>query len=153
MNRPRSPIARLALAAAVVGGTLAVPAVAQADADRPTGKRLQTGLVGSEEAPGPGDPDGSGTAVLRINSGQEQICYRLTVTGIAPAAAAHIHEAPAGVAGRVVVGLMPPTDGTSSGCVTVTRTLAKEIRENPEDYYVNVHNAEFPGGALRGQLG
>ena len=152
-RRSRSPIARLALAAAVVGGVAALPAVAQADVDRPTGKRLQTDLVGSEEVPNPGDPDGSGTAVLRINSGQEQICYTLEVTGIAPATGAHIHEAPAGKAGPVVVHLTPPTDGTSSGCEDVDRALAKDIRKNPEDYYVNVHNAEFPRGALRGQLG
>ena len=30
--------------------------------------------------------------------------------------------------------------------------LAQEILSSPEDYYVNVHNAEYPGGALRGQL-
>jgi hypothetical protein len=37
--------------------------------------------------------------------------------------------------------------------VTVTRQLARDIVRNPSDYYVNVHNADFPGGALRGQLG
>ncbi len=29
---------------------------------------------------------------------------------------------------------------------------AADIATHPEDYYVNVHNAEFPGGAVRGQL-
>jgi hypothetical protein len=37
--------------------------------------------------------------------------------------------------------------------VTVSREEARDIVKNPENYYVNVHNAEFPGGALRGQLG
>jgi len=55
--------------------------------------------------------------------------------------------------GPVVVPLDAPTDGSSSGCATVDRALAKDIRQNPEDYYVNVHNAEFPAGAIRGQLG
>jgi hypothetical protein len=36
--------------------------------------------------------------------------------------------------------------------VEVDRAEAKEILKNPADYYVNVHNAEFPLGALRGQL-
>jgi hypothetical protein len=80
------------------------------------------------------------------------LCYELRVSGIAPATAAHIHEAPVGVAGPVVLGLLPPTNGSSSGCVDVSRTLAKDILKNPADYYVNVHNLEFPGGALRGQL-
>jgi hypothetical protein len=52
----------------------------------------------------------------------------------------------------VVVGLEPPTDGSSSGCVDVGRTLAKEILQDPSEYYVSVHNAEYEAGALRGQL-
>ncbi|SRR6266508_4825366 len=64
------------------------------------GVRLSTTLLGANEVPGPGDPDGTGTAVLRLNAGQEQICYTLEVSRIAPATAAHIHVAPVGVAGR-----------------------------------------------------
>jgi hypothetical protein len=64
---------------------------------------------------------------------------------------AHIHEAPATAAGPVVQGLTPPTSGTSTGCVT-NAALAADLLAAPADYYVNVHNAPFPGGALRGQL-
>ena len=117
------------------------------------GRPLTTVLTGAAERPNPGDPDGTGTAQLRVNPGQREICYTLTVSGIDPAQAAHIHEAPAGSAGPVVVGLMPPTNGSSSACVTVSRELAREIIRDPADYYVNVHNMPFPGGALRGQLG
>jgi hypothetical protein len=81
------------------------------------------------------------------------VCFSLAVTGITPATAAHIHVAPAGVPGPVVVTLAPPTSGSSSGCVSgVDADLIKAIRQHPELYYVNVHNVEFPGGALRGQL-
>ena len=117
------------------------------------GKPLGTTLIGAEEVPGPGDPDGNGEASLRLNFGQSQICYELTVTGIAPAIAAHIHIAPAGVAGPVVVPLAAPTEGSSSACATVSPDLIKAIAKSPENYYVNVHNPEFPAGALRGQLG
>jgi hypothetical protein len=109
-------------------------------------------LTGAAEVPGPGDSDGSGSASLTVNQGQEEICFELSVSGIAPATAAHIHVAPAGVAGPVVVPLTPPTSGTSSGCTSVDSELVRAIRKNPEAYYVNVHNAEFPAGALRGQL-
>jgi hypothetical protein len=114
---------------------------------------LSAELTGEAEVPVTGDLDGSGSADVRVNPGQECLSYDLDVRGIAPAKAAHIHEAPAGVAGPVVEELDAPTDGSSSGTVNeVSREEAKDLVKNPEDYYVNVHNAEFPGGALRGQL-
>jgi hypothetical protein len=82
-----------------------------------------------------------------------EVCFELTVSGIEPATAAHIHQAPVGVAGPVVVPLDPPTNGTSSGCVSgVDHALIQNIIQHPEEYYVNVHNADFPNGAIRGQL-
>ena len=116
------------------------------------GRKLQTSLTGAAETPNAGDPDGSGTASVTVNPGQARICYELTVANIAPATAAHIHEAPAGVAGPVRVSLSAPSDGDSAGCVDVSRELALEILKNPADYYVNVHNPAFPSGAIRGQL-
>ncbi|MEX1172708.1 MAG: CHRD domain-containing protein [Chloroflexota bacterium] len=129
--------------------TVALTATASAVGGRP----LSTDLNGAEEVPGPGDPDGSGWASMTVNPGRGVICYSLEVEGIEPAAAAHIHIGPAGVAGPVVVGLTAPTSGNSSGCTDVERSLAIDIIRNPSDYYVNVHNASFPAGALRGQLG
>jgi len=143
MNRSTSFTLSLAASAALIAGS----AIA-ADG----GRKLQTSLTGATEVPGPGDPDGSGTATVTVNPGQRQICYTLGVSNIAPATAAHIHEAPAGVAGPIVITLSAPTSGSSSGCVTVTRALALEILKDPADYYVNVHNAAFPRGAVRGQL-
>lgn len=126
----------------------AAPLTAQQNSGRP----FTTSLEGANEAPAPGDPDGTGSATVRINPGLGQLCYDLTVSGIAPATAAHLHEAPAGTAGPVVAGLQAPTGGSSNGCISISRQLALEIIRAPSDYYVNVHNAEFPGGALRGQL-
>ena len=141
----------LTLGAALLVGLALLLSVSSASASN-GGVRLTTTLLGMNEVPGPGDPDGTGTAVLRLNPGQEEICYTLEVGGIAPARAAHIHVAPAGEAGPVVVGLMPPTDGTSSACAAADRTLIRAIIKNPAAYYVNVHNADFPAGAVRGQL-
>jgi hypothetical protein len=117
------------------------------------GRPLSTRLTGGAEVPGPGDPNGTGTATLRLNPGQEQICYALTVSGIAAATDAHIHVGPADEAGPVVVPLNAPTNGSSSGCAEVDRDLIIEILHNPDGYYVNVHNDPFPAGAVRGQLG
>jgi hypothetical protein len=115
------------------------------------GRPFRLELSGAAENP-PADPDGSGAATIRLNPGRERICFSITVEDIAPATAAHIHEAPVGSNGPVVVGLAPPTDGSSSGCVDAERDLIFEIMADPEEYYVNVHNAEYPGGAVRGQL-
>lgn len=115
------------------------------------GRPLTAELLGSNEVK-MGDPDGSGTFEMTINLGQGTITYELNVTGIEEAMAAHIHSGVAGVAGGVVVTLAPPADGSSSGTVTVSKALAREILKNPEAYYVNVHNMEYPAGALRGQL-
>jgi hypothetical protein len=132
--------------AALIGTAIAAP-VPQG------GQKFTTTMTGANEVPGPGDPDGTGTARITINPGQSRICYELTVSNIATATAAHIHSAPVGVAGPVVVPLAAPSDGRSQGCVDVDRSLADAIRKAPQGYYVNVHNAEFPAGAIRGQLG
>lgn len=116
------------------------------------GRPIMVEMTGAAERPGPGDPDGSGTASFWLNVGQGEICYELSVSNIAPATAAHIHVAPSDSPGPVVVPLSAPTSGMSSGCASVDRDLIKAILQNPENYYVNVHNAEFPGGAVRGQL-
>ena len=116
------------------------------------GRPITVPLTGAAEVSG-GDPDGSGTAYLTLNSGQEEVCFELTWADIDTPTRAHIHRAPAGVNGGIVVAFFdfvdpPPT----SGCIETPRELVKEIRKNPENFYVNVHNAAFPGGAIRGQL-
>jgi hypothetical protein len=117
------------------------------------GRPINVQMTGAAERPGPGDPDGTGTATFRVNPGQGEVCYTLTVQNIEAATAAHIHRAPATSPGPIVVHLNAPTNGSSSGCAAVTRDLAKELIQTPEAFYVNVHNTPFPGGAVRGQLG
>ena len=120
------------------------------------GRPFTTALTGAAEIPGPGDPDGSGTASLRLNPGQEEVCFELAVSNITlPTTGAHIHVGTATQSGPVVVGLTPPgTSGTSSGCVSSDRDLILAIIKNPENYYVNVHTVPlYAAGAVRGQLG
>ena len=113
-------------------------------------------LRGTNEAGGAGDPDAEGEAWIDIT--EDELCYVLTTNfgtaTVGTATAAHIHRGPAGQNGPVVITLAEPTDdGASAGCVMPDATLLADIADNPENYYVNVHNAEFPGGAARGQLG
>ena len=77
------------------------------------------------------------------------------VNSIAKPAAAHIHSGVRGQAGDVVVTLKQPakgTNGVSAACVTSTRAIVSAIKATPAKFYVNVHTADFPGGAIRGQL-
>ena len=119
------------------------------------GRPFEVALTGAAEVPGPGDPDGTGTATLSLNQGQGTISFEISVANITlPAIGAHIHVGTATEAGPVVVALTPPdASGYSSGEVTADPELIKAIRQNPENYYVNVHTLPLYGaGAVRGQL-
>jgi hypothetical protein len=119
------------------------------------GRKFTLILTGAEEAPGPGDPDGIGFATLRLNPGTGQVCFDIRVENITlPATGAHIHEAPAGSPGPIVVPLTAPDEsGSSSGCVEADREQILEIIREPEGYYLNVHTLpDFGPGAVRAQL-
>ena len=78
------------------------------------------------------------------------MCWEIKTSKVAKLSAAHIHKGGPGVAGPVVV----PFGATfkAKGCVTAPVAVTAVIKRNPAGYYVNVHNAKYPGGALRGQL-
>ena len=105
-------------------------------------------LSGVQEVPGPGDPDGTGTARLTFNPSAQTVDWTITVNNIAlPTTGTHTHQAPADASGPVVIDFGNQLSGTSLFDADVTAILA-----NPSNYYVNVHNAAFPDGAIRGQL-
>jgi len=108
---------------------------------------LQGILSGKVEVP-KGDPDGAGTAKITING--TQLCWVIETTKVGALTAAHIHKGGMRVAGPVVVAFGASYKPT--GCVTATVALANAIAKNPKAYYVNVHNTQYPNGALRGQL-
>jgi CHRD domain len=92
---------------------------------------------------------GSGSATVTIRLGKGELCYTLTVSGLTNVTAAHIHR---GSTSAIVVPLTAPTSGTSSGCVSVDKTLLQEILNNPRAFYVNIHTTAFPNGQIRGDL-
>jgi hypothetical protein len=111
-------------------------------------------LTGPVEVP-PGDQDGSGLATFIVDPARGQLCFSIVVDDILlPAIAAHIHVAPAGVAGPIVVPLTAPdVNGASAGCIGgLDSQLLSAIRSHSRQYYVNVHTTDFPAGAVRGQL-
>lgn len=110
-------------------------------------------LSGGAEVPGPGDTDGSGEAKLTMNHDKGEVCYDITVKNIQEPTAAHIHVGAAGKSGGPKVTFKSAADGAWKGCAGADKALLDDLMKNPGNYYVNVHNKEFPNGALRGQLG
>ncbi len=139
----------ISIGATVAALTLAGTAVA---AGTCFGIKRSATLTGAAESPA-GDPDGSGRAVIGLNVSEGLVCWSMTVKGIAAATASHIHKAPAGSTGPVVVTLGTPATGANKGCAAAARSLIRDILANPGEYYINVHNKDFPAGAVRGQLG
>lgn len=115
-----------------------------------------------------GDKNGRGEAyVFGIDGDPETLCYVLLVEKIqlvAPGMSAHIHFGDRGQNGPVVAALAGPFDGNAADCLTEGEMgkfpmdptagsgIVEYILSHPEEFYINVHNPEFPGGAVRGQL-
>jgi hypothetical protein len=127
--------------------------------------KITTTLTGLNPLTGTvtGDPDGRGKAEFTFDTEQGTICYEIEVEGISepvePApgvGSAHIHFlATGGIAVNLQADFQPDKSDEfkASGCVQVDSALLQAILENPDQFYVNIHNAEFPGGALAGLLG
>jgi CHRD domain len=109
---------------------------------------------GAEEAPDPGQEGATIRAEVMIDTVTGTITYTVRVAGNTEApAAAHIHQAPRGTAGPVVVPLdAAAVAAGTQATTTVAPDIAAAIAAAPENYYVNAHSPSFPGGFARGQL-
>jgi hypothetical protein len=140
---------------AAVGLTLAVAASvgAQGGGDRAIFAVMNGAKEVDVNGEHHGDPNGRGSFSATLDG--RQLCYGITVKNINNPVAAHIHRGSAKVAGPVVQPLEQPATGdpgASSACVQISRSLARGLRRNPGRFYVNVHTADLPNGAVRGQL-
>ena len=128
-----------------LGSWLAMPVAHAADTT------LTATMSGSEEVPGPGDPDGSGTAKIVLDDAKNTACYEFTYKNLGKPTAAHVHAGAKGVAGPPAIDFKMNTNG-DKGCVPVDPATLKTVRDNPGNYYVNIHTTEYGNGAIRGQL-
>jgi hypothetical protein len=128
--------------------------------------RLTADLTGAQEVP-PADPDGSGKAKVDINVDAGEVCFDIKIDATGTPNRGHIHVGEAGVNDAIVVPFFelrtvdaPASDprndeieqGRIQDCVSADPALLAQIVANPSGYYVNLHNARFPGGAIRCQL-
>jgi hypothetical protein len=117
-----------------------------------TGTVREAELTGAEVVPTAGDPNGTGMARMIFYPMKNKICYRVTVSGIQTATKAHLHMGNAGEVGPVKLGLLPPRNSARECIRGLGERFIRKIASNSSRYYVDVHNNEYPGGALRGQL-
>jgi len=162
----------LAFTAVGLASAIAVPTIAFGNARTNEGKAhvartFEATLSGSDTATPPSDPDGGGTAKFTFeittpggtNVGSANVCWDLTYFNIdGTPVAAHIHAGAVGVNGPIVVPAPPAVSftnldpNTSSGCTDTIAANVEKIMAAPSQFYINVHTALFPLGAIRGQL-
>lgn len=109
---------------------------------------IKVTLSGSEENP-PVTTSASGSGTVTINADMT-VSVNITTTGIA-ATAAHIHMAPAGQNGPVIVPFVRNGDtwGVAPGAKL---TEAQYAAYKAGNLYVNVHSKAHPGGEIRAQI-
>jgi hypothetical protein len=142
---------RILIAFSAAIAVLAAMATVSTAAD----KKLYATLSGSQEKP-PADPDGVASATLTFKA--KTVCYDIRPKKAGSTfAAGHIHTGKAGVNGDVLIPLFTTPKkvkgGRLTGCSgTISAATLNKVRAKPANYYLNLHNAKYPGGAIRGQL-
>jgi hypothetical protein len=135
---------------ALVISALALVAVLAANAAAAKTVKFEVALKGTNEKPAAAASN-KGRVELTLNTTTGKVCWDFKLTKIdGKPSQAHIHKGKAGVSGNVVV----PLGATykRQGCTSAAKSLVKSIAGHPGAYYVNVHNAKHPLGAMRGQL-
>ncbi len=147
----------VAVVVAVAMLALAPAATSHGAADNSFSARLDS----SFEVPAPATPTvAHGTAHFKVSQDGTTVSYKVVVNGnVAPVVAAHIHKAPVGAAGPVVVPLFPApnvkvTNNTTvfSGSFPMAAYPAFIADANAGLLYVNVHTPANPPGEARGQI-
>jgi hypothetical protein len=156
-RRIRPTILRSGLLALLLAGVATVVVAANV--------RFQTQLLSTNELQS-ADSDGHGHANVSVDVASGQVCFDVAFQHSGTPNRAHIHAGDAATNGPIVVTFFelrenaadPRHDeleqrGRHGACVLVTnQALLEDIAANPDSYYVNLHNARFPAGSMRGQL-
>ncbi len=114
---------------------------------------LGANLFGENVPGGGAGRDATANFDGEIDLTQDQLCYFFEMDGLRGADGVHIHHAKEGESGPVVVTLSMPDSAADEVCVKLDNSLLREMADHPADFYVDVHSADKPDGALRGQFG
>lgn len=134
----------------ILTGCAAALALAPAAAAAADPVVLTANLSGANEVGG-GAPEGNGAFRVEINTETGDFCYTLYGENIAAPTMAHVHTGAAGTNGGPVI-TIDVTGKGSDMCIAVEPDKLKPIVADPAGFYINIHTADFPAGAVRGQL-
>ena len=113
-------------------------------------------LSGANEIGNPGDSDGWGIGVIGVDDGT--VHFYLWVTDIADPTAGHVHAGSAGQNGGIAVDFEAAFSAAGGGSwvafglVSAGAATIASILDDPSAFYFNIHNADHPAGAVRGQV-
>ena len=133
-------IAVVVVAAALTLAFASIPVAAQ---------EVKVTLSGSQEIP-PVTTAATGSGVLRV-AADRTVTGSATIAGMTPTVA-HIHEAPAGANGPIVVPLAKTAENTWSIPPGTTLTPAQYESFKAGNLYFNIHSEAYKGGEIRGQI-
>ncbi|ACU36439.1 CHRD domain-containing protein [Actinosynnema pretiosum subsp. pretiosum] len=145
---------RLAAPAALALALTALAPLGAAQADAGWTHR-RADLAGADVVPGPGDEDGDGSAKLRLrdDSAEGELCATVNLRRVLPPTDVQLRRGAAGRNGPLLLSLEPPRgEAVFTRCFDLDVELVREIEDFPERFHITVHDEDFPGGALRGQL-
>lgn len=124
------------------------------------GTILAASLRGANEVPvagGPavGDKDGAALQFVKVKG--DKVSVAVKWRGTDKPTLLHIHQGAKGTNGGVKVDFTKLLAGAKGKTVTGTvkvgdAALLNSLKSDPGSFYANLHTAEFPGGAVRGQL-
>jgi CHRD domain-containing protein len=139
--RPATRLLAIAIASAFIGACSSMPGMTM-------GSQNVT-MVGANEVP-PVTTSASGSGTVTINP-DHTVSAKITIVGM-NATAAHIHEAPAGSNGPVIVPFTKTADNVFEAPAGAKLTDAQYASYKAGNLYVNAHSAAHPGGEVRAQL-
>jgi hypothetical protein len=108
-------------------------------------------MTGDQEVPKKGPAGGRGLARLDVDPYEHRVCYELSYEGIGKLTGGHIHRGEQGTSGPAVVNFDVARNGDRA-CVPGNPRVLRDMQAQPQHYYVNLHTAEHPDGAIRGQV-
>ncbi|GAA5003855.1 CHRD domain-containing protein [Streptomyces siamensis] len=124
------------------------------------GTILATSLRGANEVPvqgGPavGDKDGAALEFIKVKG--NKVSVAVTWRGTGRPTLLHIHQGAKGTNGGVKIDFTELLGKIRHHSVVGTvevedAALLDALKTDPGSFYANLHTAEFPGGAVRGQL-